>query len=198
MSSPLRFGAYLLVALFGAFELYTLWLVANPDVPPDYRAYYLTQTTTCLNQPVSGRYRGGIVSFLPDNAAEAKPIRVCGWEGPVSEGNHAVGTSARLRFALDKAVRDPVLAVEMIAVKKDESDTQRVEVLVNGETVGEITVTADAPQKFEVPLGMPSAAPGTYEVTFEFPDALQMGPTDPQTRWRSVKLSAAGIVPTSA
>jgi len=198
LSSPLRLGAYLLVALFGAFELYTLWLVINPDVPEDYRAYYIGHTTTCLNQPVSGRYRGGIVSFLPDNAAEAKPIRVCGWEGPVNEGNHAVGTSARLRFALDKSVRDPVLFIEMIAVKKDDLDTQRVEVLVNGASVGEITVTADAPKTFEVPLGIPSATPGTYDVTFEFPDAIRMGPTDPQTRWRSIKLSAAGIVPASA
>ena len=198
MSSPLRFGAYVLVALFGAFELYTLWLAANPDVPPDYRAYYLTQTTTCLNQPVSGAYQGGILSFLPDGAAAAKPVKVCGWEGPVGDGNHAVGTSARLRFALDTPVRNPMLSVEMVAVKKGDIDTQHVDVLVNGEQIGEITVTAGAPQKFEVPLGTPNAPPGTYDVTFEFPDALQMGPTDPETRWRSIKLSAAGIVHASA
>jgi hypothetical protein len=194
LSSPLSIGAYALVALLGAFELGVLWLAGHPDVPPDYRAYYIAQTTTCLNQPVSGAYGGGVISFLPDGGEAARPIKVCGWEGPVGDGTHAVGTSARLRFALNDSVPDPVLAIEMLAVRKDERGSQRVAVLVNGKPIGEVTVGADRPQRFDIPLGVASADPSTYDVTFEFPDALQMGPTDPQTRWRSIKLSAAGII----
>src|SRR5215217_2437428 len=124
--------------------------MVTPDVPEDYRAYYISKTTTCLNQPVSGQYAGGMVSFLPDGGDAAKPIKVCGWEGPAGDGTHAVGTSARLRFALPQAVRNPVLRVEMIAVEKDgRGVTQRVDVLVDGEPVGEIMVTADGPRSFD-------------------------------------------------
>lgn len=199
MSSPLRLGAYALVALFGAFELYTLWLAVNPDVPADYDAYYISKTTTCLNQPVSGDYSGGVVSFLPDGADAAKPIKVCGWEGPAGDGTHAVGTSARLRFALSEPVRMPVLRVEAVAVEKaGQAMDQRVDVLVNGEPVGGILITAGGPKTFDVPLNLPVAGTGTYDITFAFPEAVQMGPTDPPTRWRSIKLSAAGIVAASA
>ena len=45
MSNVRRNGAYLLVVLLGAFELCVLWLVLHPDVPADYRAYYIAQTT---------------------------------------------------------------------------------------------------------------------------------------------------------
>ena len=199
MSRSLRLAAYGLVALFGAFELYTLWLMVNPDVPADYDAYYISKTTTCLNQPVSGAYAGGMVSFLPDGGDAAKPIKVCGWEGPAGDGTHAVGTSARLRFALTEPVRNPVLRVEAVAIAKDgRGIDQRVDVLIDGEPVGEIMVTADGPRTFDVPLNLPVASVGTYDVTFEFPEAVKMGPTDPQTRYRSIKLSAAGIVPASA
>ena len=197
MSRSLRLGAYLLVALLGAFELYTLWLMVHPDVPEDYRAYYISKTTTCLNQPVSGAYAGGMVSFLPDGGDAAKPIKVCGWEGPAGDGTHAVGTSARLRFALDNPVLNPVLRVEALSVEKEGQNSQRVEVLVDGKSLGEIVVTAGAPKTFDVPLNLPEATIGIYDVTFEFPEALKMGSTDPETRYRSIKLSAAGIVPAS-
>jgi hypothetical protein len=199
LSNSLRLAAYALVALFGAFEIYTLWLMVKPDVPADYDAYYISKTTTCLNQPVSGQYPGGMVSFLPDGGDVAKPIKVCGWEGPAGDGTHAVGTSSRLRFVLDAEVRNPVLRVEAIAIKKDGVGMpQRIDVLVNGETVGEIDITADGPKTFDLPLNLPVAGTGTYDVTFEFPEAIKMGPTDPETRYRSIKLSAAGIVPASA
>lgn len=194
MSSALRLGAYLLVAVLGAAELSVLWLAANPDVPPSYRAYYLDRTTTCLDIPVSGEYAGGVLSFYDDGREATRPTKVCGWEGPAGDGTHAVGTSSRLRFELEEAVPDPVLAFEMVAVAKGDVTTQRVDVLVNGEPIGEVTVASGEPQSFVLPLGPEPAEPGTYEVTFEFPDALRMGATDPETRWRSIKLGAAGIV----
>ena len=95
----LRTGTYVLAGLIALFEFAVFWLMLNPDVPPDYRAYYIEKTTTCLNQPVAGTYSlGTTIDFTPDGREAAKLLRVCGWEGPTGDGNHAVGTSARLRF----------------------------------------------------------------------------------------------------
>lgn len=194
MSSALRVVAYVLVAILGTAELFVLWLVVNPDVPADYRAYFIDHTTTCANIPASGVYAGGMVSFYPDGRDQAKPVKVCGWEGPAGDGTHAVGTSSRLRFAVQEPVTDPVLALEMVAVDKAGSAGQRVSVLLNGEPLGELAVHSGEPQDFTLPLGSQPVAPGTYEITFEFSEALQVGPSDPETRWRSIRLGAAGIV----
>jgi hypothetical protein len=193
LSRPLRLGAYVLVALFGAFELGVLWLAIHPNVPPDYRAYYLDWTTTCMNQPVSGETDPVVVSFLPEGRKRAKLIKACGWEGPTGDGTHALGTSGRLRLALTSSPPDPVLALTMIAIDKSAVPEQRVQVTVNGQVLDELEVGSAAPQEFLVKI--PAALVSDhYEVMFDYPDAQPMGPTDPQTRWRSIKLLAAGIV----
>jgi len=195
LSSPIRLGTYALVALFGVFELGVLWLVAHPDVPPNYRAYYIDHTTTCLDQPVSGAYAGGVVCFLPGGADQAKPLKVCGWEGPVGDGTHAVGTSARLRFVTGTAFADPVLTLELIAVAKDGLPSQRVEVLLNDQLIDVITVSSRDAETFALPIpaDVLATSAGRYDLTLRFPEAIKMGATDPQTRWRSIKLLAAGI-----
>ena len=67
---PWRPIAYGVVALAIAFELLVVWWMLHPQVPADYRAYYIDETTTCLNQPVSGDYvLGTKVSFLSDGRA---------------------------------------------------------------------------------------------------------------------------------
>lgn len=193
MSKSLRIGAYVLVALFGALELGVLWLALHPSVPPDYRAYYIDWTTTCMNQPVSGETDPVVVSFLPEGRKRAKLIKACGWEGPTGGGTHALGTSGRLRLALTQMPPDPVLALTMIAIDKSDVPKQRVQVTVNGEVLDTLEVASVAPQDFIVRI--PAAlASGHYEVMFDYLDAQPMGPTDPQTRWRSIKLLAAGIV----
>lgn len=195
MSSALRNTAYLLVAALGAFELLVLGLVLNPDVPPDYRAYYIDATTTCLNQPVSGDYPGGVISFLPEGRALAKPLKVCGWEGPAGDGTHAVGTSSRLRFVVREALADPALMLDLIAVNKPGIPTQRVNILVNGQHLDDVIVGPQEPTTVTLPLPpeLVAESGGRYDVTLEFPDATKMGQTDPRTRWRSIKLLAAGI-----
>ena len=73
-SRPLQVLAYSIVALAIAFELTVVWLMLHPQVPDDYRAYYIDHTTTCLNQPVSGDYvLGETVSFRSDGRNEARP-----------------------------------------------------------------------------------------------------------------------------
>ncbi|MDB5542491.1 MAG: hypothetical protein JWQ89_4218 [Devosia sp.] len=198
MSSPLRLGAYLLVGILALFELGVVWLMLHPDVPPEYRAYFIDKTTTCLNQPVAGTYSlGTTIPFTPEGRDLAKPIRVCGWEGPVGDGNHAVGTSARLRFVYPEPARALTLKLRMVAVQRDDHPTQRVQVVVNGETVDTLTVARDPPQDFSVdlPHSLVTAASGRIDLELRFPDAVQMGPTDPDNRRRSIKLLSAALIP---
>lgn len=193
MSRTLRTAAYALVAIVALFELGVMWLMLHPDVPPDYRAYYIDKTTTCLNQPVAGTYAlGATVLFTPEGRDAAKLIKVCGWEGPVGDGTHAVGTSARLRFAYVEPATALTLQLRMVAIRKAGHPSQRVEIVANGDLVDTVTVTPDAPQDFSVTV---PAVSGDIDLELRFPDAVQMGPTDPDNRHRSIKLLSAALRP---
>lgn len=189
---PLRLLAYGVVALAIAFELAVVWLMLHPQVPPDYRAYYIDRTTTCLNQPVSGAYElGTTVSFRSDGLELAKPLRVCGWEGPAGDGTHAVGTSSRLRFALSATETGPlVLTLNLVAVSRDGYPAQRMLIEANGVELGTANALAGVPLEvdLEVPPEVLAAGAGTLEVTLYFPDAISMSPSDSDTRRRSIKL----------
>ena len=195
MSSPLRLAAYILVGLLALFELGVVWLMLHPNVPPDYRAYYLDKTTTCLNQPVSGSYTlGTTVRFTPEDKDAAKLIRVCGLEGPTGDGNHAVGTSARLRFAYAEPATALTLQLSMVAIQKGGATVpQRVEIVADGTLLDTVSLNAPTPQQFSLPL--PAPADGKLELELRFPDAVQMGPTDPDNRLRSIKLLSAALLP---
>lgn len=195
MSNPLRLGAYLLVGLVALFELVVVWLMLHPNVPPDYRAYYIDKTTTCLNQPVSGSYTlGTTVRFTPEDKDAAKLIRVCGLEGPTGDGNHAVGTSSRLRFTYAESATALTLQLSMVAIQKDGNVLpQHVEIVANGTLLDTVVLDQPAPQQFSLPI--PAPADGKLELELRFPDAVQMGPTDPDNRLRSIKLLSAALLP---
>ena len=198
MSSPLRLAVYALTALLLAGYAVVTWWALHPDVPASYRAYYIDQTTTCMDQPVAGTYAlGSLVSYLPDGAEAAQPTKPCGWEGPAGDGTHAVGTSSRLRFSWTGPARGPLtLSLDLIAVRKgDMPMPQQVVVVVNDETLTTLQVGADAPERFAIPLPADLVEQGRADIVLEFPTAVQMGPTDPATRWRSIKLLAAGLLP---
>jgi hypothetical protein len=198
MSRSLRIAAYTLTAMLLAAYAVVMWWVIHPTVPASYRAYYIDQTTTCMNQPVPGTYTlGTIVSFLPEGGDAAKPLKPCGWEGPAGDGTHAVGTSARLRFNWTEAATGPLtLSLDLLAITRAGTVVpQTVDVVVNDEKVATLDVISDTGQQFDIPLPMELVGEGRADVVLEFPDAVQMGPTDPPTRWRSIKLLSAGVVP---
>lgn len=198
MNQTLRLGAYTLTAILLAAYAVVLWWVIHPTVPASYRAYYIDQTTTCMNQPVPGTYTlGTIVSYLPDGNAAAKPTKPCGWEGPAGDGTHAVGTSSRLRFNWTEPATGPLaLSLDMLAITRAGAVIpQTVDVVVNEAKVATLDVTSGTGQHFDIPLPADLVAQGRADVVLEYPKAVQMGPTDPPTRWRSIKLLAAGVVP---
>lgn len=196
MGKSLRLGAYALTAVLLAGYAVVMWWVIHPTVPESYRAYYIDQTTTCMNQPVPGTYTlGTIISYLPDGNEAAKPTKPCGWEGPTGDGTHAVGTSSRLRYTWTEPTTGPLtLSLDMLAITKAGTVMpQTVDVVVNDAKVASLEVTSGTGQHFDVPLPAEFVAGGRTDIVLEFPKAVQMGQTDPPTRWRSIKLLAAGV-----
>ena len=119
-----RASAYALIAVLALFEVTVLWWALHPQVSEDYRAYYIDHTTTCLNQPVSGTYQLGTpIDFTSAGREAAKPLKVCGWEGPVGDGTHAIGESSRLRFAFTAPATALTLTLQAVAIKRDEQPT---------------------------------------------------------------------------
>jgi hypothetical protein len=196
-NKPLRLAAYGVVALAIAFELIVVWWMLHPQVPPDYRAYYIDKSTTCLNQPVSGDYvPGSTVSFLSAGNEQAKPLRVCGWTGPAGDGTHAVGQTSRLRFALAPDTSGPLtLALDLVAVEREGYPSQRVAISVNGTALQTVTAMAGVPLAVElvIPGDVVAAHPDSLELVLDYPDAIAMSPSDSNTRMRSIKLLSARL-----
>ena len=183
---PATLGAYALAALLALIELGVLWQALHPQVPPDYRAYYIDRTTTCMNQPMTGAYvLGTPIDFRKDDTKENRP---CGWEGPVGDGMHALGETARLRFNVGPA-QDLTLTLELTGAKLTGSTQQRVDVSVNGTPVGQAIVLPEETSTFT--FAIPAAAigdTGMADISLDLPDAVSGRPTDANTRKRSIKL----------
>jgi hypothetical protein len=190
------YAGYALLAVIVAFEVTVMWLMIHPNVPEDYRAYYIDHTTTCLNQLVSGDYvLGTTVSFLPDGRELAKPIRVCGWDGPSGEGTHALGETSRLRFVFDGAPKALTLSLSMFAIEAKPLSDQTVDVVVNGEAVGQLTVKPGDPQVFELalPPELVAKADGRLEVFLNYPTARQLDAGGSNVRKRSIKMTSVRL-----
>ena len=128
----------------------------------------------------------------------ATPLRI-GAYALTGDGTHAVGTSSRLRFTWTEPSTGPlILSLDMLAIARAGTVMpQTVDVVVSDQKLATLDVTSGTGQHFEVPLPADLLAGGRADVVLEFPTAVQMGPTDPPTRWRSIKLLAAGVVPAS-
>ena len=186
---------YGLAALVALFELGVSWISLHPHVPADYRAYYLAQTTTCLNEPVSGAYSNGAeIPTISGYERLVANIRVCGFEGPVGDGLHLVGESGRLRFKMMGPQHRLRLMLQMVAVDFTAPKGQEMDVVVNGEPVGSVHVSTGKPQRFS--FAIPDdllKADGLVDVELKAPDAVKVDPTDSNTRKRSIKLSAVRV-----
>jgi hypothetical protein len=190
--------AYGLAAALALAELVVLWLALHPAAAPDYTAYYITHTVTCLNQPFPGTYAlGETLSFRSEGYGPAKDVRVCGWEGPAGDGTHAVGTTSRLRFALPPHVGRLVLTLAMTAVEHDGHPRQRIDITGNGVALGEIVLAGGETESVDlaVPAEAVEAAPNVLDVILSYPDAIRMAPGDADTRLRSIKLLSARLGP---
>ncbi len=191
--TPLRAAAYAGAAALALGELAILALALTPKVDAAYRAYYLDRTTTCLDRKVSGEYAiGTTVSFRPDGAEAMTKIRVCGLDGPVDDGTHSVGTSSRLRIVATSASA-LTLRLTLDRAGAAAGTRQRVRVLADGATVGEIAADGDAEQTAE--FALPAVlADGTAEIVLEYPDAVKPTPLTSETRLRAIRLLSFQLV----
>jgi hypothetical protein len=188
---------YGFAAALALAQLVVLWLALHPVVAPDYAAYFLDRTTTCLNQQlVPGTYvLGETVSFTSKNYGPGKALRVCGWEGPANDGTHAIGTTSRLRFALPAAPGRLVLTLEMTAVEREGHPSQHVEITGNGVHLGDAVISGGETRSIDVavPPEALDAASQKLDVILAYPDAIRMSPGDADTRLRSIKLLSARL-----
>ncbi|MDR3470153.1 MAG: hypothetical protein P4M09_00420 [Devosia sp.] len=191
-----RLAVFGLIGVVVAAELYVGWLALHPKVSADYRAYYIDQSTTCLNKPVSGLYElGTTVSFMPDDQTGARRLRVCGWDGPAGDGTHSVGTTSMLRFAVTQPTSDLILRLLVTAIEAPDHRDQHLVLTGNRVRLGEATITdgATAMLDFEVPASAIDQADGQLDVVISYPTATEMTPRDSDTHYRSIKLQSVQL-----
>jgi hypothetical protein len=179
---------YGVVAALALGELAILVLALRPDVHPDYRAYYLDLTTTCLPRHATGDYKiGTSIRFLPGEAS-VRPVVGCGWQGPAGNGLHAVGTLSQLHLKVP--VGEPLsLEVELIAAEI--AGTQPVEVSVDETPVGAISVSMDSPTTAR--FALQPQPDGHVTVGIAFPQAVFPYELAPDIDRRSIRLLSLTI-----
>lgn len=188
-----RGGVLAAAAAVAAVELYVAWLALHPQVNADYRAYYIDQTTTCLDKPVTNSYAlGSTVSFLPENWRGATALWVCGWDGPAGDGAHSVGTSSRLHFGIAPPASGLRLRLYLAAIG---AAGQRVVVSSgSGAPLGEATIPAGGSRVVDVAVPADAVVPGDgLDVVVSYPDAVRMMPHDSDTHLRAVMLRAVQL-----
>jgi len=195
--APWRALILSLIAVVGVAELAITWLALHPNVPDNYRAYYIDQTTTCLDKPVSGLYAlGSTVSFMPDDQKNARKLRVCGWDGPAGDGTHSVGTASMLRFAVPTSARDGlILSMMLTAITAPDQRDQHIVLTGNGLPLGEAIIADSTQRRLEFPVSadMLAAGDGTLDITIAYPTATEMTPRDSITHYRSIKLMSVQL-----
>jgi hypothetical protein len=188
-------AGYLLAALLAGAETVILVLALNPRVPPDYRAFYIDRTVTCLNRDRVGSFRlGETVSFRylagqPEQMKLAEDMKVCGWTGPVGEGTHSLGETSRLRVKITAVHGDLLATLQMAAVLRPPRTAQRVIFSANGVRVHEATLTSDAPQElsFAIPQAILTDS-GLLDIALDYPDSVRQTPVASNIYDRAIKL----------
>jgi hypothetical protein len=195
-------GFYALAALLAGAEIVILGLALNPRAHPDYRAFYLDKTTTCLNRDRIGSYSlGETISFLhlgkqAERMKRAGSIKVCGWTGPTGDGTYSLGETSRLRIKIPAIPGDLAASLEMAAMLRPPQTAQRVIISVNGARVHEATLSGDAPQKvsFAIPQAV-LAGSGVLDMVFDYPDSIRQTPVASNIYNRAIKLMSLRLDP---
>ncbi|KFC69748.1 hypothetical protein FF80_01252 [Devosia sp. LC5] len=193
---PWAMPLYALAAALALGELAVVWLMLHPNVPSDYRAYYIDRTTTCLPQPVTAAYTLGTIVDFRSGGPDTRELRPCGWEGPAGDGMHALGESARLAFAVP--AQDLTLTLEMTGVTLPGPRQQTVIVSANGQPLGRAVVTPGKTGRFTFPLPASAIANGRADIILDLPDAVTTSPGQSNVRKRSIKLVKASLTPATA
>lgn len=178
---------YLLLSLLLAlFQGYVAYLVLNPQVSEEYRAYYITREAD-----LSPYQRATLRAIQPGvmMTHETTQVAFDGWS--VAEASHrwSLGRSASMVFLLDSQA-----AAEQIGELQLHFSTlgeQRVRIYLNGKQI----YAESAPESGEVELIVPILEDvlevGENVLRFELPDARPAGNGD--TRALAVALKSINL-----
>lgn len=184
-------GGYALALALAGAEISILALAVHPKVGPDYRAYYIDRTTTCLNRDAVGSYTiGETISFKREGHKQANNIKVCGWSGPAGDGTHSLGETSRLRVNVTRPSLGGLKAtLEMSAVLRPPQTEQRVVVLVNGILAHKMVLSGKEPQQvsFVIPQAALAGAK-TLEIAFDYLDGIPPTRSASNIYKRAIKL----------
>ena len=158
------------IIVLAAFYLVVVYLVANPNVSPAYRDYYILRTASLSDaqrkqlQPLQiGRpytHRDSVLGFD-------------GWSWPEETHRWSNGKSAKIVFRLDaKAAQAP----QRLALRLASLGTQRTRWRLNGTDLGERRIGGEAELVFPVKPGL--LREGENVVEIELPDARLPGNGD--------------------
>ncbi|WP_353645473.1 hypothetical protein [Mesorhizobium sp. WSM2239] len=195
-------GGYVLAALLAGAEIFILGLALNPRVHPDYRAFYIDETTTCLNRDRIGGYRlGETVSFLhlgrqAERMKRAAGLKVCGWTGPTGDGTYSLGETSRLRVKIPEIPSGLTATLEMAPMLRPPQTAQTVIISVNGVRLHETTLSGDEPQKvsFVIPQAVLAGAE-VLDIAFDYPDSIRQTPVASNIYDRAIKLMSFRLDP---
>ncbi|WP_394891848.1 hypothetical protein ACG873_11520 [Mesorhizobium sp. AaZ16] len=188
-------GFYALAALLAGAEIVILGLALNPRVHPDYRAFYIDETTTCLNRDRIGSYSlGETISFLHlgkqrEGMKRADSMKVCGWTGPTGDGTYSLGETSRLRAKIPEIPGDLAATLEMAPMVRPPQITQRVVISVNGARMHETMLSGETPRKvsFVIPQAVLAGAEA-LDMAFDYPDSIRQTPVASNIYDRAIKL----------
>lgn len=187
---------YALAAVLAVAELAVLWQTLHPNVSDDYRAYYITRTTTCLPQPVTASYvLGETVDFTTSGDRDAaRELLPCGWENPNDDGRQSLGETSRLRFAIGQP-QDLALELVLKGINLNDAGDRDVRLFAGEQPIGQAIVGAEDTQTFQFNVPASAIKDGYLDLRLDFPNAIETSPGISNTYWRSVKLMSARLSP---
>jgi hypothetical protein len=193
-SSSLRLAAYALAATLALGELVVFALALSPQVHPDYRAYYLDRSTTCLPRSPSGANTPGETITMRPGVVGVRQVRGCGWQGPAGNGLHSIGTRSQIHLAVP-AGQPLELELAVAAELRAAAPIQRIRLSIDGVEAGSYLLTSAADVDVTVPVPAAAAADGRLTLQFDFPDAFEAHPLAPDTDLRAIRLLAVTVRP---
>jgi hypothetical protein len=148
----------IIVAMIVVLDLIVLYMVVEPNVTDDYRAYYIDRSASCFpraDNVATGYYPlGEPITFVPDrNGYGLDTVRWCGFMPPSNTGIRSFGDYGMLRIKMPLPDDDFLLTFTSWANTDSSKPERDVQVLVNDTRVGtlEFATAKRIDGKFLVP-----------------------------------------------
>jgi hypothetical protein len=166
----------LAVAFIAIIDAVVLYMVLNPHVAPDYRAYYIDRSWSCFPRIITGYYPlGEPISFVPGRSGyDRDSVRWCGFQPPNATGIRSFGDYGILKLKFPVPENKDLLLTLSSWANTDASKPERdVQVIVNGEQIGTLVykTALRVNGRFEIPARIAALSdPATgMEIKFVVP-----------------------------